>query len=62
MTKQAPTLTDIPPPLPGESDAAYNKRLAAFLAGEDVRTKTDLRGFKTCDFSLDRSPMQEDSK
>lgn len=54
MKKQAPTITDIPPRMPGESDRDYEKRLAAFLAGDDVRTRTDLRGWKTCDFSLVR--------
>jgi len=39
---------------PGESDEAYYLRLAAFISGDDVRTKTDLRGYKSCDFHLDR--------
>jgi hypothetical protein len=55
MTKQAPT--DLPARLPGESDEAYNRRVVAILAGDDVRTKTDLRDWTgSFPFHLDRSP------
>lgn len=43
MTKQAPTLTDVPEQKPGESNKAYSRRLSAFLAGDDVRSKMDDR-------------------
>lgn len=55
--KQAPTITDLPPKALGETDAAYNHRLASWLRGDDVRSKVDLREFKTADFHLDQSPM-----
>jgi hypothetical protein len=50
--KQKPTLTGLPPRAPDEGDDAYNRRVAAFLRGDDIGTKTDLRSFKTCDFTL----------
>lgn len=40
MSKQAPTITDLPPQRHGESDEAHYRRIVAFL--NDVRTKTDL--------------------
>lgn len=52
MAKQAPTITVLPQQLDGESDRDYERRIMAFLNGEDVRTVTDLRDFKTCDFHL----------
>lgn len=53
--KQKPTVTDLPAQLPGESDRAYNKRVMAFLHGEDVRTRTDLRDWTgSFPFHLDR--------
>jgi len=54
MTKQAPTITDFPERRSGESDRDYHRRVMAWITGEDVRTKTDLRDFKTCDFHLNR--------
>lgn len=50
--KQKPTLTDLPARMPSESDDAYNRRLSSFLRGDDIGTKTDLRSFRTCDFTL----------
>lgn len=58
MTKQPrqkPTITNLPPRLPRETDLAYERRIAAFLCGDNVRSKADLREFKTADFHLDRS-------
>lgn len=43
MAKQAPTLLTLLEQRPGESDKAYARRLAAFLAGDDVRSKADNR-------------------
>lgn len=43
MKKQAPTITRTPAQMPGESEKAYMKRLMAFIRGDDVRTKVDLR-------------------
>jgi hypothetical protein len=42
MTQQ-PTFTDLPPKRENESDNDYNLRIAAWIAGEDVRVKTDLK-------------------
>jgi len=50
MPKQAVTTTALPERAPGESDREYERRLMAFINGDDVRTKTDLAGFKTADF------------
>lgn len=41
--KQQPTITRTPKQMPGESDKAYEKRLMAWISGDDVRTRTDLR-------------------
>jgi hypothetical protein len=43
MSKQEPTTLDLPEQHPGESDAAYWRRVEAWISGEDVRTKTDLQ-------------------
>ena len=40
---QLPTTLDIPQPREGESPAAYDRRLSAFVRGDDVRSKVDLR-------------------
>lgn len=43
--KQEPTHNDLPTSLarrPGESEADHYRRVAAWISGEDVRTKTDL--------------------
>jgi len=54
MTKQNPTLTDLPPQNPGEKDGAYQRRIARFLAGDDVRSKVDNREWTGCPpFHLD---------
>lgn len=45
MTKQQATITALPDRKPGESDNAYARRLAAFIRGEDVRSKGDNREF-----------------
>ena len=34
MAKQAPTTTNLPPRIDGETDAAYDRRLSAWLRGE----------------------------
>ena len=58
--KQPPTITDLPPQKDGESDDAYEKRLNAFLAGDDVRTKADFRDWTgSFPFHLDRMPPSE---
>jgi hypothetical protein len=55
--KQQPTLTSIPERMPGEGARDYERRLAAFLAGEDVRTRTDLRDWTgSLPFHLNREP------
>ena len=55
MTKQQPTVTELPKRLPNESDRAYEKRVMAFIHGEDVRTKTDLRDWTgSFPFHLDK--------
>ncbi len=59
MAKQQPTLTDLPKQLPGESDRDYDRRLMAFIRGDDIRTHTDLRNFKSADFSLSVEPSQQ---
>jgi hypothetical protein len=46
--KQQPTVTDMPKRLPGEDDNAYMKRCLAFLNGDDIRTKTDLKDWTGC--------------
>jgi len=40
---QEPTFTDLPKREPGETAEAYWHRIAAWLAGEDVHSKVDLR-------------------
>jgi len=57
VSKQAPTVTMPPERLPGEKPRDYERRLQAWIDGEDVRTKTDLSGWKTCDFHLNREPV-----
>jgi hypothetical protein len=52
MAKQQIT---VPKRLSGESEEAYHQRVEQWFK-EDVRTKVDLREFKTADFSLDKSP------
>ncbi len=52
MPKQPPTCIELPEQMPGENDRDYYRRCAAWLRGEDVRTVTDLRDFKTADFTL----------
>jgi len=42
-TKQPPRYTQLPKQLPGESDKAYEKRVMAWISGDDVRSKDDLR-------------------
>ena len=40
---------------PGENDDAYYRRAAAWIAGEDVRTKTDLKDWTgSYPFHLDK--------
>jgi hypothetical protein len=41
--KHAPTYTDLPKKLEGESHEDHWKRVQRWLAGEDVRSKVDLR-------------------
>lgn len=54
--QQPPTFTDIPARLPGESDQDHCRRVEAWIAGEDVRTKTDLRDWtRSLPFHIDRS-------
>lgn len=53
---QRPTVTDLPERRPRESDREYYDRVQAWLNGEDVRVKTDLKDWKSCNFHLDRSP------
>lgn len=40
---QPPTITTIPERRAGESDRDYERRFLAWVNGDDVRTKTDLR-------------------
>jgi hypothetical protein len=62
MTKQSPTTLDLPKQAPGESDRDYERRLMAFIRGDDIRTVTDLRGYKSADFSLSVEPTQRKTK
>jgi hypothetical protein len=39
--KQSPTITDLPKRNEGESDNDYERRIAKFLSGDDVRSKHD---------------------
>jgi len=41
--KQAPTITDLPPRLPGEDDKTYWWRMARWFVHGDARSKVDLR-------------------
>ena len=41
--KQAPTFSRLPPQEPGESDREYARRLSRWLAGDDIRSKADMR-------------------
>ncbi len=41
--RQQPTVVELPQQKPGESDRVYNKRVLAFIHGDDIRTKVDLR-------------------
>lgn len=43
MKRQAPTITNLPDRKEGETDKAYERRIAAFLSGGDVRSKVDNR-------------------
>ncbi len=44
-SRQQPTIMELPQQQPGESDKAYEKRFMAFVNGEDIRSKTDLRSW-----------------
>lgn len=50
--KQQPIFADWIAQRPNESDEAWEKRVRAAIVGDDVRVKTDLKGFKSCDFTL----------
>lgn len=50
--KHKPPGSDIPDRRPDESDLQYDKRVCAFLRGDDVRSKGDLGGWATCIFHL----------
>ncbi|WP_162918509.1 hypothetical protein [Taklimakanibacter deserti] len=52
MSKQRPTITTQLEKRPGESDKDHERRVAAFIRGDDVRVKTDLKDWKSCDFTL----------
>jgi hypothetical protein len=52
MTKQKITITTQLAQRPGESDKDHEKRVAAFLRGDDVRSKGDLKDWKTADFTF----------
>lgn len=41
--KQPPTFPRKPRQEPGESDKAYARRLSRWLAGDDIRSKGDMR-------------------
>jgi len=57
MVKQQPTITDLPERLPGETDKVYWKRVEAGLAGENIRSKADLRDWTgSLPFHLNREP------
>lgn len=49
---QTLTLTDLPKRLAGETDKVYWRRAGAWVRGDDVRSKGDLRGWATCIFHL----------
>lgn len=50
--KQKPTTTSLPPRQKGESERDYEKRIVAFLHGDDIRTKGDLKDWKSADFTF----------
>lgn len=53
---QMATISDLPARLAGESDKTYWRRASAFLRGDDIRSKGDLRGWASCIFHLNREP------
>lgn len=50
MPKQAPTVTS------EDLDRMTTDELVEWLEGANIRSRGDLSHWKTCDFSLDRSP------
>lgn len=48
MPKQKPTTLMPPQPIQGESEIAYKRRLSAFLRGDDVTSKVDLKEWTGC--------------
>jgi hypothetical protein len=57
MEKQKPTVLGPPEKMENESNQAYSQRFSAWLAGDDIRTKTDLRDWTgSLPFHLDKSP------
>jgi hypothetical protein len=43
MMKQAPTITDFPPKLSGETEKAYWKRVEEAMCGDNIRSRADLK-------------------
>lgn len=41
--KQKPTVVSLPKRISGETDKQYERRIAAWLSGDDVRSKADNR-------------------
>ena len=57
MTKKQETWSDLPQRLPEESAEQYARRVAAWLAGEDVRSKGDNKDWTgSLPFHLDKEP------
>jgi hypothetical protein len=55
MSKQP---DNVPKQMPGESFKDYDKRVMEWAFKDTVRSKFDLRDFKTCDFHL--APERDD--
>ena len=43
MSKEPATVTDLPERKPGESAKIYERRVMAWLRGDDIRVKADLQ-------------------
>lgn len=55
--KQAATFPRVPKQEPGETDKQYRQRLSRWLAGDDIRSKADLREWTgTPVFHLNKEP------
>lgn len=49
---QLATVSDLPARKPGEPDKVYWRRASAWVRGDDIRSKGDMRGWASCIFHL----------